>query len=315
MSDPWLTFAPLQPHWVLPTDISLPYSLSEQVSILPIPEWVRQTDTVDELRPQLREKLENDGSRHCIGVEYQADAFGSPDPSWKGDPPWSMQDTAAQWIRSAHLALWLARPTTLSFNIVIDAVKNGSEWVTRETTSYTETYALPEHRHERHTLEDFATARTLFNAFLCVSQGGPVHTAALVNMKALGDQTWEFRFLVMWLVLECLFGPETPQETTFRLSQRMAFFLEKEGSKAREVYARIKKSYEWRSRIVHGFRLSNLKGGESNPLLVELEELVRRSLVAILENESLTKTFDGGRREEYLDSLAFRQAGKNVGIT
>src|SRR5580765_847846 len=84
MSDPWLTFAPLQPHWVLPTDISLPYSLSEQVSIRPIPEWVGQPDTVDELRPQLREKLENDGSRHCIGVEYQVDAFGSPDPSWKG---------------------------------------------------------------------------------------------------------------------------------------------------------------------------------------------------------------------------------------
>ena len=95
----------------------------------------------------------------------------------------------------------------------------------------------------------------------------------------------------------------------------MAFFLEKEGSKAREVYARIKKSYEWRSRIVHGFRLSNLKGEKSNSLLVELEELVRRSLVAILESESLSKTFDGGRREEYLDSLAFRQGGKNVGIT
>jgi hypothetical protein len=217
-----------------------------------------------------------------------------------------MQDTAAQWIRSAHLALWLARPTGLSFNIVIDAVMHGPEWVTRGTTTYAETYALPEHQHERHTLEDFGTARTLFNAFLRVSQGGPVHTAALVTMKALGDQTWEFRFLLMWLVLECLFGPETPHETTFRLSQRIALFLEKEGSKAQEVFARIKKSYEWRSRIVHGLRLSNLKGEESDSLLVELEELVRRSLVGILASENSTEIFDGGRREEYLDSLAFR---------
>ena len=195
MPDPWLTFAPLQPDGIFRLNQS---SLTVLVSRSPCGQFlsgcgkpIRWMSCVR----RLREKIENDGSRHCIGVEYQADAFGSPDPSWKGDPPWSMQDTAAQWIRSAHLALWLARPTALSFNIVIDAVKNGPEWVTRGTTSYTETYALPEHQHERHTLEDFATARTLFNAFLCVSQGGPVHTAALMTMKALGDQTWEFRFL------------------------------------------------------------------------------------------------------------------------
>jgi hypothetical protein len=62
MSDPWLTFAPLQPDEIMPAEISLPYHFSEQVSIRPIPEWVRHTDTVDELRPQLREKIESDGS-------------------------------------------------------------------------------------------------------------------------------------------------------------------------------------------------------------------------------------------------------------
>ena len=154
-----------------------------------------------------------------------------------------MQDTAAQWIRSAHLALWLARPTALTFNIVVDAAKDGPEWVTRGTTTYTETYALPDHQHQAHTMEDFATARTLFNALLGVSLGGPVRTAALVITKALSDQIWEFRFLLMWLVLECLFGPEDPQETTFQLSQRVAFFLEKGGPRTREVFARIKKSY------------------------------------------------------------------------
>lgn len=92
-----------------------------------------------------------------------------------------MQDTAAQWIRSVHLALWLARPTSLSFNIVIDAVRNGPEWVTRGTTTYTDTYSLPDHQREEHTSEDFATARTLFNAFLAVSHRGPVRNAALVT--------------------------------------------------------------------------------------------------------------------------------------
>ena len=83
-------------------------------------------------------------------------------------------------------------------------------------------------------------------------------------------------------------------------------FLEKEGSKAREVYSCIKKNYEWRSKIVHGLRRSNLQREKSNALLVELEELVRRSMVGILAGENLTEVFDGGRREKYLDSLAFR---------
>lgn len=69
MPDPWLTFAPLQPAWILPTEINLSYHFSDQVSLWTIPEWIRQADTVDELRPQLCEKIETDGSRHCIGVE------------------------------------------------------------------------------------------------------------------------------------------------------------------------------------------------------------------------------------------------------
>ena len=81
MPDPWLTFAPLQPDRIVPAEISLPYHFSEQVSVRQIPEWVRQANTVDELRPQLPEKIENDGSCQCIGIEYQADKFGSPDPS------------------------------------------------------------------------------------------------------------------------------------------------------------------------------------------------------------------------------------------
>lgn len=41
-------------------------------------------------------------------------------------------------------------------------------------------------------------------------------------------------------------------------------------------------------------------------IIVKLEELIRRSLVGILASENLIEIFDGGRREEYLDSLAFR---------
>jgi hypothetical protein len=34
--------------------------------------------------------------------------------------------------------------------------------------------------------------------------------------------------------------------------------------------------------------------------------MVRQILVAVLDNETVAKTFDGGGREEYLDGLAFK---------
>lgn len=58
MLNPWITFAPLQPHWVLPKDINLPYHFTEQVSLQKIPEWVWQDVTGDELRQQLRENVD-----------------------------------------------------------------------------------------------------------------------------------------------------------------------------------------------------------------------------------------------------------------
>lgn len=301
----WITFAPLQPHWVLPKGVNLPYHFTEQVSLRKIPEWIWQDTTGDELRPQLRENVDA-GCHHCIAVEYKADSPDMSDINWEGDPPWSIQDTAAQLARSAHLALWLARPTVLSFGIVAEVAREDSGWVTRKITPYSAVCALPESRHEEHTLEDLATARALFQALQTVSFNGPVRTAALVIMKALLDQTWEFRFLLMWLVTECLFGPEDSREISFRISQRVALFLETDQAKAHDLFAQVKDSYAWRSKVVHGLRLAKLKEEKSHTLLQDLERLVRRSLVAILASESFLEIFDGKRREEYLDSLAFR---------
>lgn len=116
MPDPWLTFAPLQPAWIVPTEINLSYHFSDQVSLRPIPEWIRQADTVDELRPQLCEKIETDGTRPLYRSRISSRCIRVARSQLERRPPWSMQDTAAQWIRSVHLALWLARPTSLAFN-------------------------------------------------------------------------------------------------------------------------------------------------------------------------------------------------------
>ena len=86
----------------------------------------------------------------------------------------------------------------------------------------------------------------------------------------------------------------------------MALFLEKEATKAQEVFKQVKAGYGWRSKIVHGLRVSKLKDGEADQLLNEIEELLRRVIVAILSEDTTAEIFDGKGREEFLDGLAFR---------
>jgi hypothetical protein len=71
------------------------------------------------------------------------------------------------------------------------------------------------------------------------------------------------------------------------------------------LFGQIKKSYEWRSKIVHGLRLKKVADNDSQDLLLELETFVRRSLVAILQKKSMIETFDGKGGEKCLDGLAY----------
>jgi hypothetical protein len=155
------------------------------------------------------------------------------------------------------------------------------------------------------TEDDLGLAKKLFVILQSVSPRGPVHMAVQATKKALVEGSWEIRFLLFWIAVECLFGPEDGREISFRLSQRVALFTETDGAQARELFVKVKKSYAWRSKIVHGLRMAKLQGDESGVLLDELEQLVRRSLSAVLANTSVASTFDGEARENYLDSLAF----------
>jgi hypothetical protein len=246
----------------------------------------------DPLREQLREDMDA-GEQHCIDVEYETDALGS------------RQRTAADEIFSAYLALWLARPTGLSFDVIVHAAHHSTEWVTRQIVPYNRALTLPQYMGDSFTEDDLGLAKKLFVILQSVSPRGPVHMAVQATKKALVEGSWEIRFLLFWIAVECLFGPEDGREISFRLSQRVALFTETDGAQARELFVKVKKSYAWRSKIVHGLRMAKLQGDESGVLLDELEQLVRRSLSAVLANTSVASTFDGEARENYLDSLAF----------
>ena len=116
---------------------------------------------------------------------------------------------------------------------------------------------------------------------------------------------WEARYLWEWVVLEAIFGPENPNETTYRLSQRIGLFFGEDPESRRRIFEEAKKAYTWRSKIVHGGRLSKLTPETSQDMAECTERLVREAMVKILTSPELLVEFNSKNREEYLDSLLF----------
>lgn len=111
------------------------------------------------------------------------------------------------------------------------------------------------------------------------------------------------------------FGPVDPREITYRLSQRIALFLNSDRTQAGELFKKVKDGYHWRSKIVRGLHLGKLKEDKSKELMCEIESVARNSLIRILSERSLTQEFNSKKRENYLDGLVFQAASGGSSLT
>lgn len=304
MSKSWVAFALLQPHWVIPEGIALPYQLSEGVSLQAAPDCTAIPDVIDCLREQFAETIVEDGCHHCIAVEYQTDKLPSPVSGQAS--VWSEHDDSEQRIRLVHLAFWLVRPTVLTFTTIVVTEKRDPSWITSVIQTYGPTYVAGQDTQSEFSSKDLADVSKTLKALDAVSSGKPIHTAALLTTKALSDPTLEFRSLLMWLAMECLFGFASGGEITFRLAHRVAFLLESDRAKAKEISKLVTTCYGMRSKIVHGFRMTKESDQNLTNFALNSETLLRRSLLTILNDNSIIENIDGGGREAYLDDLAFK---------
>lgn len=303
----WITIAPICNLWAPPEAVQLPFFFSDDTSLRPLPEWITSENgmEIDQLRPRLRQAIVDKKITHCLTVEYQADSLGTPDPEWRGPEPRSIQDTALEKIHIVMLSMWLAQPTGMHFREIAHCVKSGQDWLVRQIGDHYRDYPLSAYKNEQMNSEDVNRAKHLSKLLFGMPTEGPVWSAICSTGLALTQHNWILRYLVFWLVLEALFGPEDPRETAFRISQRIAFFLADAGDSPHELFVSMKESYKWRSKIVHGVRLKKLKDEASEDLISNLELTARRSILRILENKSLTDIFSGKDRERYLDDLVF----------
>ncbi len=269
-----------------------------------LPAWIRNQALIESLSADDREVLRQ--ATHGFVVIYEAAALGDVDPAWEGADPKSIQETKYEHGVLANLALWLSRPSPVCFIVVLHAPQFEGDPQLQQITSHSPPLCHPLDTDARITAADLDLAARLHRSLLGVSRDTAVWTAVRATWAGLQMNIEAIRYSLFWIALEALFGPEDAREITYRFSHRVAFFLAKDRAEARGLFATAKSGYAFRSKIVHGRWKEDT---DSEAKMASAEGLVRRSLIQILEDAELTRTFSGTARERFLDDLLFKKGG------
>jgi hypothetical protein len=299
----WYSCSIAQNGWVVDDGISGVIDLANGVRLEPIPSWVKDDESLQLLSWKDREHVRD--ATLVFAAEYEADALGSPDPDWKGKAPRGIQAGIDEKFVLASVALWLAKPTLLSCGSVFHFGRSGDPTSLRQVGSLKPVWILEAENQNTLTHDDVEHARELFRVILSVPRGGTVWTALRMLVRALVEQSWEIRYLLQWIVLEALFGPDNSNETTYRLSQRIGIFVGDEGPRQKELYRLSKDAYSVRSKIVHGAKLMKMTPEKSIEMSTATEDLIRVALRKILGSPKYTAEFDSRERDTILDDLVF----------
>ena len=213
-------------------------------------------------------------------------------------------ERANELMHLACVALWLVKPAGLGFELAIHFDRSGDSTSQRMIYS---SYCPRCHEFDKDSildLEDFRRADGLLTAICNLEPDRTVWTAMTLLRKSMFEYMWVARFSLQWIAMEGLFGPSDPREITYRLSHRVGFFLAHAKDEIDPLVKSVKDSYHWRSRVVHGLH-SAWSAEEAPHITHKLEQLVRRSLVKVLEEPGLVDTLNGNGREAYMDRLMY----------
>jgi hypothetical protein len=164
-------------------------------------------------------------AKYAFVVEYEAEALGSPDPAWKGKETRSIQDRQRELALLASLALWLSKPSPACVTLVIHAPHHEGKPLIQQIERQDPVLHHPRETHSRISVGDIRRASSLHSKLIRVRRNTAVWTALRATFSALQMYAPEIRYALFWIALEALFGPADGREITFRISQRIAFFL------------------------------------------------------------------------------------------
>lgn len=159
--------------------------------------------------------------------------------------------------------------------------------------------------------KDLDETRRLLSAIQAL-EGTAVWAAFRMASFALNHRQGDIAIVLFWSALESLFGPNDDREMIFQISQRIGLFLAPNRAAARELAARVKKSYSLRSGVVHGTarglapRGNAEKAAAVNELFKDTMFWLRTSLKKIMLDSELRSVFSHKiKRSDFLSGLAY----------
>jgi hypothetical protein len=280
-----------------------PINVGDDFYIEKCPDWVKADEAIEYMSWHDRQEIKD--SEIVFSKSYEAEALGSPDPSCNRDMPRSIQNVVDEKFMLLGLALWLVKPSKLSGSTVMHFSDLNDSGSMRRSGKLNTIHVDSNELYNIIDKTDVLQAKSIFTNILNLKRDSTVWTAVRTLITALREDTWEVRFLLLWVVLEALFGADNGQEISYRLSQRAAFFIGNSSEESKDIFKKVKSSYTVRSKTIHGMRLSKLTPEKSEESILIAEEVIRKSLKKIFSNDELRNKINSKNRDDYFDALVF----------
>lgn len=296
-------------------DAGRAYPFVAGLTIAPVPDWLRTDSGILDRFLSGNDRTRLEQCSHCLLFDYTAGALHAPDPAWMPGMPRSIHNAKAQQAFIVNVALWLRRPTPVGFTFVAHAPESNGEFVIQSVEAGHQPFlCLPRENGQQINARDLEVAASFYETLVAIPRASSPWAAIRTLTIALPTMVYDLRFLLFWMALESLFGTGSG-ELAFRISQRIAFFIGNNDADSRELFKLIKRSYDMRSRVVHGGRADH-KTGVSEESLYQIQTCMRRAIGIILKDQEMRAMFVGERStvEEHLDLLAFsKQSNPSTG--
>jgi hypothetical protein len=272
-----------------------------------MPDWVKKDSLLEHLSYQDRQGIAQ--AQHALVAEYDATSIGEPDPTWAGKEPKSIQDLKFQSAMLASMALWLVQPSSVCFTVALHAIswtipgQPHKQPLLQQVDRHTPLFCHPDHLPNSVSAGHAVTAGKLHEMLLSVPRKNAVWTALRAFWAGLTSYARDLRYPLFWIGLEALFGPEdNTGEITYKLSQRIAFFLSDTPEGARDIFRKSKACYGARSQIVHGRWEDSPK---MDVLMGDTENIVRSVMLRMMNDAEMLKTFLSKQRDKFLEDWVF----------
>lgn len=307
----WSLIVPVIGLRGIKVDADNPLQFSDGVLIRPLPDWiVQQKNDIFDLGFIDYDHLKNATKAFIINYETKNE-----------------QDNAERLVFLAQIALWLAKPGWFKSYLYIHDKGAGNDltrgviekWRGSINKRRPVLFSEPDESIKSccsYIQDDIKLAQKLHDRlnqhYKPECRGTIIWNVIYLLIHSLVDDFGPSRFLLLWCIMEALFGPQNAQEITYRISNRCAFFLSEDKDQCKKTFDMVKNRYSWRSKVIHGYHVNKITEDESIKTIVDVQNLLREALVKILLDEQLINIFNSNKhRDEYLDDLIINATWRN----